>query len=211
MKEMNVSIQTLRRLPVYLHYLKTIREQQTTISATAIAEFFGLNDVQVRKDLGAISGTGRPRTGYVVTELIEQLEDCLGCSRNVQAVLIGVGHLGKALLSYEGFRDYGIEIIAGFDEVQELAGTYVHGKPVLGMDALEPVLRGSGVRLAILTVPVEVAQSVCDRLVACGICAILNFAPTILRAPEYVSIENENIASSLAVLSSRLLGGEGEV
>ena len=205
MKEGNIPIQTLRRLPVYLHYLRSIRQRQTTISATAVAEAFGLNDVQVRKDLGAVSGTGRPRTGDVLEELIAQLEECLGCNRSVQAMLVGVGHLGKALLSYDGFSDYGIDIVVGFDVAPDVVGTCVHGKPVLGMDVIETVCRGNEIRLAILTVPLAQAQATCDRLVACGVKAIWNFAPTILRAPEDVSIENENLASSLAVLSKRLL------
>ena len=205
MKGPNVSGQTMRRLPVYLHYLKTIRNRQTTISATAIAEAFGLNDVQVRKDLGAVSGTGRPRTGYVVEELIAQIENCLGYNRHIQAMLVGVGHLGKALLAYEGFRDYGIDIMAGFDVDSEVTGTCVHGKPVFGMDVLETICRGNDIRLAILTVPVGVAQETCDRLVACGVKAILNFSPVILKAPEGVAVENENIASSLAVLSPTFL------
>lgn len=208
MKDDNISMQTMRRLPVYLHYLKTIRDTQAMVSATGIAESFGLNDVQVRKDLGAVSGTGRPRTGYVVEELIAQIEDCLGCRRHVQAMLIGVGHLGKALLSYEGFRDYGIDIVAGFDVDEGVVGTRVHGKPVLGMDVLETVCRGNDIRLAILTAPVREAQPICDRLVACGVRAILNFAPTILKAPPGVAVENENLASSLAVLSKQFLDKE---
>ena len=95
--------------------------------------------------------------------------------------------------------------MAGFDVDSEVTGTCVHGKPVFGMDVLETICRGNDIRLAILTVPVGVAQETCDRLVACGVKAILNFSPVILKAPEGVAVENENIASSLAVLSQTFL------
>ena len=115
MQAREISLPTLRRLPVYLHYLTSIREERKNISATAIAAYFGINDVQVRKDLGVVSGTGRPRTGYVVEELIAQIRDCLCCKSDTKAVLVGVGNIGKALLSYSGLSDYGLKIVAAFD------------------------------------------------------------------------------------------------
>jgi NADH/NAD ratio-sensing transcriptional regulator Rex len=118
MDDKTISVQTLRRLPVYLHYLNSIKNSQKNISATAISGAFGLNDVQVRKDLGAVSGSGRPKTGYVVKELIEQIEQYLGCKSETKTVLIGAGNLGKALLSYDGFHDFGLNIIAAFDNMK---------------------------------------------------------------------------------------------
>jgi len=204
MEKKTVSIQTLRRLPVYLHYLKTIKGKQTMISATGIADFFGLNDVQVRKDLGAVSGSGRPKVGYHVDELIGQIEDCLGCRQEIKTVLIGAGHLGQALLSYGGFSDYGLEIAAAFDADKGVAGQTINGKPAYPMEKLNDFCQKENIKLAILTVPVFAAQEVCDQLVASGISAIWNFAPVILRAPKDVWVENENLASSLAVLSRHL-------
>ncbi|HHW24608.1 MAG TPA: redox-sensing transcriptional repressor Rex [Bacillota bacterium] len=211
MKEKNIPISTLRRLPVYLHYLNSIKDKISNISATAIAEEFGLNDVQVRKDLGAVSGSGRPKTGYSVTELIAQLEEALGYGTKTKTILVGAGNLGKALLSYSGFADYGIDIIAAFDNNPALWGTFVGGKPILPDIDLEAVCRDKKIMLGIITVPVEHAQEICDRLVACGIRAIWNFAPTILRVPEGVMVENENLASSLAILCKHLReGSNGE-
>jgi len=214
MNEKNISVQTLRRLPVYLHYLNSIKGTRKNISATAISGAFGLNDVQVRKDLGAVSGSGRPKTGYVVEELIEQIQAYLGCGTETQAVLVGAGNLGKALLSYGGFADYGLKIVAAFDADPKLCGTLVAWRPVLPMQDLGPFCRSNKIRLGIIAVPVAAAQPVCNELISYGVKAVWNFAPTILRVPETVIAENENLASSLAILSrhlqNSLAGNNGE-
>lgn len=212
MTERTVSPTILRRLPVYLHYLTSLRGKKRNVSASVIAAHFGLNDVQVRKDLGAVSGTGRPKTGYDVEELIDQMERCLGCRSETKAVLVGAGNLGRALLSYGGFADYGLHIVAAFDADESLCGAGAGGKPVYPMSQMEDFCRQEGVRLGIITVPVDAAQAVCDRMVACGIRAVWNFSPTLLTAPKDVLTENENLASSLAVLSRHLMtpGGEAE-
>lgn len=204
MEDKNISLQTLRRLPVYLHHLKAIKNECPSVSATSIAEKFGLNDVQVRKDLAAVSGSGRPKTGYFTDELILQIENYLGCRSETETVLIGAGNLGKALMSYNGFSDYGINIIAAFDNDPNVFGNTVSGKPVLSAEELGTVCRDKNIKLGIITVPACEAQSVCDELVSYGIKAIWNFAPTILRVPSGVLVENENLASSLAVLSKHL-------
>lgn len=197
-----VSIQTLRRLPLYLNYLKT--EAGEYVSATVIADALGLNDVQVRKDLGSVSGSGRPKKGYVTKELITELEDFLGCDTHTGAVLIGAGNLGKALLSYSGFSDYGLEIVAAFDSSSIVVGSYAGGRRVLPMSELGRVCKDENVELGILTVPPDGAQAACDELVKQGVTAVWNFAPTTLKVPKNVHVENENLASSLAVLSKHL-------
>ena len=201
-----VSIQTLRRLPLYLHYLKSVRGALPRISATVLADALGFNDVQVRKDLGSVSGHGRPKKGYETEELIADLELYLGCDSRTPAVLIGAGNLGRALLSYGGFSDYGLEIVAAFDSSDAVVGTTAGKKTVMGMDKLRTICEENGVRLGIITVPAAGAQSACDKLVECGVKAIWNFAPTTLKVPHGVLVENENLASSLAVLSKHLTG-----
>lgn len=208
MDEKNISLQTLRRLPVYLHYLRTVQQQYINISATSIAEKLGLNDVQVRKDLASVSGSGRPKTGYNTCALIDQLERYLGCTERSPAVLVGAGNLGKALLSYAGFDDYGLEIIAAFDSDPSLIGTSVNRKPILPPERMREVCEASHVRLGIITAPAAAAQGISDELISFGIRALWNFAPTILRVPPYVQVENENLASSLAVLSRHLRAGQ---
>lgn len=207
MSHKNIPVSTLRRLPVYLHYLNSIKDRVAKISATAIAEEFGLNDVQVRKDLGAVSGSGRPKTGYSVAQLISQLEAALGYGIKTKTILVGAGNLGKALLSYSGFADYGIDIIAAFDSNPAVWGTFA-GKPILPDFDIEAVCADKDIKLGIITVPVHVAQQTCDRLIDCGVRAIWNFAPTILRVPEGVVVENENLASSLAILCKHLREGD---
>ena len=204
MSDKNVSIQTLRRLPVYLHYLKSLGGAVPSVSATVIAEALGLNDVQVRKDLGSVSCSGRPKKGYVPAELIEELEDYLGCNSATPAVLIGAGNLGRALLSYGGFSDYGLEIVAAFDRSESVVGSAAGGKIVLPLSDLGRVCEHKRVQLGILTVPASEAQKAADQLVGHGIKAIWNFAPTVLKVPFGVLVENENLASSLAVLSKHL-------
>ncbi|HNX14996.1 MAG TPA: redox-sensing transcriptional repressor Rex [Oscillospiraceae bacterium] len=204
MTEKEISVTTLRRLPVYLHYLNSIKGDRKNISSVTIAAAFGLNEVQVRKDLGAVSGSGRPKTGYDVEQLIGQIEQCLGYGSETKTILVGAGNLGKALLSYHGFSDYGLDIIAAFDLCEAVVGTIINGKPVLPLQDVEVVCQNKNIKLGIITTPVKVAQEICDRLIACGIKAIWNFAPTILRVPDNVLIENENLASSLAILSKHL-------
>ena len=208
MDEKSVSLQTLRRLPVYLHYLRTVQSRYAHISATAIAEKLGLNDVQVRKDLAAVSGSGRPKTGYSTDELIGQLEAYLGCTSLSPAVLVGAGNLGKALLSYSGFADYGLEIIAAFDRDAALHGVRVNGKPILAPTRMREVCEASHVRLGIITTPAAAAQQTCDELISYGVRAVWNFAPTVLRVPPDVQVEHENLASSLAVLYRHLRAAE---
>lgn len=200
----NVSIQTLRRLPVYLHYLKSLDGSVPAVSATVIAEALGLNDVQVRKDLGSVSGSGRPKKGYVTSELITELEEYLGCNSRTNTVLVGAGNLGRALLSYGGFSDYGLEIVAAFDNNEKVVGSLAGGKPVFPMSELGRICAENNARLGIITVPAVGAQAACDELVSHGITAIWNFAPTVLKVPNNVLVENENLASSLAVLSQHL-------
>ena len=115
-----VSRQTISRLPVYLGYLRSLEGSLPTISATAIAEALSLNDVQVRKDLAAVSSSGKPKIGYVTADLIKELEDFLGYNRPSDAILAGAGKLGRALMSYQGFNAYGLNIVAAFDTDSKL-------------------------------------------------------------------------------------------
>ncbi len=203
MRAGGISRQTLQRLPLYLNYLKTLPEEGF-ISATGIAEALGYNHVQVRKDLATVSCSGRPKVGYATRDLIRDIEDSLGYSGTTNAVLVGAGKLGSALLGYEGFTRYGLRILMAFDANPALWGTTVSGCPVESIDRLEEECALLSADIGIITTPAPVAQQVCDRLVASGIEAIWNFSPTPLRVPEEILVQNENMASSLAVLSQHL-------
>jgi redox-sensing transcriptional repressor len=204
-----ISQPTLRRLPRYLSYLKSLEPNAPEyISATGIAEALGLGQVQVRKDLAQVSNSGRPKVGYVTSQLITEIEAFLGYNNTHDAVIVGAGRLGQALLGHEGFRSYGLNILAAFDVAPEVIGTSDSGKPIFPMDRLDHICRRLNVRIGVITVPVSQAQDVCDKLVAAGIKAIWNFAPTHLYVPEGVLVQTENMAASLAMLSKHLTEAE---
>lgn len=200
----SVTVQTLRRLPVYLGYLKSLSPPPEYISATCISEALGLGEVQVRKDLALVCESGRPKLGYPTGALISALEQFLGYDDVKSAVLIGAGHLGLALLSYEGFRECGLDIVAGFDIDPALVGTEYCGKPILPMEKLGELCDRLKLHIGIITVPGFWAQEICDILIRHGIRAIWNFAPTHLVVPEGILVQHENMAASLAMLSNHL-------
>lgn len=204
MAEKEISKSVLKRLPGYLAYLKSIPEGESVhISATALANALGMGEVQVRKDLAKVSDGGRPKIGYLRESLIEDIEQFLGYDNTTDAVLIGAGKLGQALLDYVGFEAYGLNILAAFDVDPTLDHTQV-GKPVLHMDKLESFCKSHKVLMGIITVPAAHAQEVCDSLIRSGIKAIWNFAPTHLDVPANILVQHENMATSLAVLSMHL-------
>ena len=201
MQKKEISKAVLKRLPGYVSYLRSIPEGSSIyISATALANALGMGEVQVRKDLAMVSDGGRPKVGYHRESLIEDIEQFLGYDNTTDAVLIGAGKLGQALLGYSGFDAYGLNILAAFDACP-VAG---EGKPIFPMDQLESFCKANKVLMGIITVPAEFAQSVCDKLIDCGIKAIWNFAPTHLDVPDNILVQNENMATSLAVLSMHL-------
>ena len=196
---------TLGRLPRYLRYLRSLPEAYgNTISATAIAKGLSLGDVQVRKDLAAVSGAGKPKVGYEKNKLIADLERHLGYERLTNAVLIGAGKLGRALLDYDGFEDFGVRIVAGFDCNEQIIRMGNTTKSILPIKDLKTYCAENGVKLGIITVGQGSAQDVCDKLVASGITAIWNFAPCALKVPSGVLLKQENLALSLAYLNNQL-------
>ena len=200
-----ISKAAFARLPAYLNYLKSLPEDSGPyISATAIAAAMNLGDVQVRKDLAAVSGSGKPKVGYVLKTLISELEDYLGYHDVDDAVIVGAGKLGMALLEYRGFENYGLNILAAFDENEAVTGAAPDGKTVLHMREFDAFIKEHGVKMGILTVPEGSAQQVCDRMIADGILAILNFAPVHLEVPEGILVQDENMATALAALSGHL-------
>jgi len=199
-----VSRQTISRLPVYLGYLRSLEGSMLTISATAIAEALSLNDVQVRKDLAAVSSSGKPKIGYVTADLISELENFLGYNSPSDALLAGAGKLGRALMSYQGFNAYGLNIVAAFDTDPNLINTQEAGKSILPLSQMKQFCEERRVRIGIITVPAACAQEVCEMMLESGILAIWNFAPVRLNVPDTILVQNENMASSLALLRSHL-------
>ena len=204
MQRKEISKAVLKRLPGYLNYLKSMPEGGSLyISATALANALGMGEVQVRKDLAAVSDGGRPKVGYLRESLMEDISQFLGYDNTTDAILVGAGKLGQALLGYVGFEAYGLNVLAAFD-AQPQANATEEGKPILPMEKLESFCKANKVLMGIITVPAQFAQQVCDQLIECGIKAIWNFAPVHLDVPGNILVQNENMATSLAVLSMHL-------
>lgn len=200
-----VSVPTLRRLPLYLEVLKRLAEQNKPyVSCTQIADELKLVPIQVRKDLEVTSGGGKPKVGYSVPELLKAIEDYLGWNNTADALLVGAGNLGSALLGYQGFEMLGLNIVAAFDLDPRKIGTGVGDKKIMSLDRFEALAKRMKIHIGILTVPAGAAQATADLMLKSGIQAIWNFAPTRIKVPDGIIVQHENLASSLAVLSKKL-------
>jgi len=200
-----VSEPTLRRLPLYHRFLKDLLQaSRPSVSCTEIGEQLGLDPTQVRKDLEAAGVVGRPRIGYVLTAVIDALEDFLGWKNVNDAFLVGAGSMGSALLGYRKFEECGLRIVAAFDLDPSKISTRIHGKHVLSLDKLADLSQRMHVMIGIITTPAAEAQGVADLFVESGIRAIWNFAPVRLRVPDPIIVHNEDLYCSLASLSQKL-------
>ena len=193
-----VSKATLGRLPMYLQFIRGMSAEK--VSATQIARGLGLGEVQVRKDLASVCAAGLPKVGYPVAALRRDMEKALKTNAPTCAIIVGAGKLGSALMEYDGFGEYGMEIIAAFDK-NAATSPFVHGRvPVYPMDQLAAFCASHQVQAGILTVPAASAQSAAEEMVRSGLKAILNFAPFPIKVPSHVTVHQENIALSLAYL-----------
>jgi redox-sensing transcriptional repressor len=200
-----IPVQTLRRIPHY-HQILTELEQkgEQYVSSRYLAHFFQVDDTQVRKDVSVIGYKGKPKSGYSVSGLKAAIAEFLGINTENTAILIGAGKLGSALVEYPGLAEYGLKLVAVFDNDPQKIGRIIGSFSILPLESLVEVVKRMELGIAILTVPKQAAQEVCNRLVALGIKAIWNFAPTQLNAPDDVIIRNENMAVGLALLSHYL-------
>ncbi|MBU6410156.1 MAG: redox-sensing transcriptional repressor Rex [Verrucomicrobia bacterium] len=193
---------TIYRLSIYLRCLARLRENGIgTVSSEALATAAGVKPTQLRKDLACFGTFGTRGLGYDVAELSAKISEELGTSRLQPVILVGVGHLGLALLSYRGFEKEGFEIVAAFDIEPRRKRDKQTKQPIQGMDALADFVGKQNIHMAILTVPAAVAQEAANRLVAAGVTGILNFAPIVLSVPEEVMVNNVNLAIELENLS----------
>ena len=205
MEKNNVTKATLGRLPMYLKYLENISvKEYPYISAPKIAQDLGLGAVQVRKDLSCISLPGRPKLGFKTEELIRSLNDFIGSSRIVKAVVVGAGKLGRALSAFDGFEQYGVHIVAAFDKIIDENEPIAKVK-IIHIEQLESFCVKNNVKIGIITTDDLSAQQVCEKLISAGVTAIWNFTSQQLKTPRGVICKNENLALSLAHLSNQLL------
>jgi len=192
---------SIRRLPSYLHIIRQAeKDGEEYISGTVIANELNLEPIQVRKDLAITGIIGKPKKGYPVQALITAIEHFLGWDSIRDAVLVGVGNLGSALMGYQEFQFHGLNIVAAFDKDPKKIGSTVHGVPVLPLDTMELQVRHLGVTMAILTVPSTAAQETADILVKAGITAIWNFTNVKLKVPDSVMVQKEDLSSGYAML-----------
>jgi redox-sensing transcriptional repressor len=198
------SLAAIRRMPMYLRVLKGLDAAFETVSATKVAEALGLEAIVVRKDLELAGIVGRPGVGYPVKELIGGIENLLGWNNLSDAVLVGAGSLGTAILGYQGFGAYGMNVICAFDTDPDKVGKSIYGKKVLPLNKLVGLVGRMHVQIGIITVPKEYAQGIADTMVQVGIRAIWNFAPVKLKVPAQVDVQNEDLAEGLAALSVKL-------
>lgn len=202
----SIPLPTIRRFPLYLRLLKDrFSRGEEWISATSLAVELRLKPIQVRKDMACTGVEGKPKIGFRVPDLIEAIEHHLGWDNVTDAVLVGAGNLGTALAGYEGFTNYGLKIIAAFDNDPKKIGSTLYGIPVFHMNALKSHVERLGVNMAVLTVPADFAQQTAEELVDAGIKGIWNFAPKNIQLPEEIIIQRIDLAASFAELSSKLL------
>ena len=189
------------RLSVYLRCLQRLKANSIrTVSSEAMAKEAGVKSTQLRKYLTYFGKFGTRGLGYDVEQLSTMISDLLGTNSLQPVILVGVGNLGLALLSYRGFEQEGFEIVAAFDQDTSRRNKDVK-QPIYGMDKIPEVVRKHGVKMAILTVPVPAAQEVANIVVEAGITGIMNFAPIVLHVPEDVMVNNVNLAIELENLS----------
>ncbi|HZL77727.1 MAG TPA: redox-sensing transcriptional repressor Rex [Candidatus Limnocylindrales bacterium] len=198
---------TIYRLSIYLRCLARLKENGIgTVSSEALAKAAGVKPTQLRKDLAYFGTFGTRGLGYEVAELSRKIAEELGTSSLQPVILVGVGNLGLALLSYRGFEKEGFEIIAAFDAEPRRQRDKKIKQPVFGMEQLPEFIREHNVKMAILSVPTAVAQAVANLLMESGIMGILNFAPIVLTVPEDVMVNNVNLAIELENLSYFIQG-----
>ena len=202
MKPMKIPDKTVTRLSIYLRCLEELEAGGvTSVSSRQLAERFGLNSAQVRKDLAYFGQFGVRGLGYYIAELKHNLERILGLKQDWEVVLVGVGNLGSALIAYKGFQARGFKIGMAFDADPAKVGQVVGDVPIVEIAKLVPTVRRKKVKIGVLAVPAPAAQSVADLLVEGGVTAILNFAPAQLAVPEGIKVQNVDLSVLLKTLS----------
>lgn len=196
---------TIRRMPTYLHKLYRMRQEgKIYVSCTELAKYMNIELIVARKDIAMTGLAGHRRYGYRIEDLIKAIREYVGWDHGIHGVLIGAGALGSALLGYQDFSTYGLDIDFVFDNNPEKIGTKVHGHEVLDMDTLHEKLTALKPKIGIICVGNKSAQQVADKLIAEGIRYIWNFANICLAVPEGVIVQREVIAGGLAVLAAKI-------
>lgn len=196
---------TIRRLPSYLQILRALASKgEEFVSSAYLADQMQIEAILVRKDLELTGINGVPRVGFRINDLVSAIEKFLGWGRALDTCLVGAGQLGAALLGHRELNNFGIRIVAAFDNDPAKIGASLHGVTVFPFSRLGELLKRLTILLAIVCVPPDVAQSVVDQLVQGGVRAIWIFTSANITVPEHVIFQREDLLSGLAVLSARL-------
>lgn len=196
-KERKLNIPTLKRLPLYYNIaVRALARGEDHISSAFMAEKLDIDATQVRKDIAAIGYVGKPKVGFDTKEFSAHLEQFLGFAKERNVILIGAGNLGIALAKYDGFAQYGLKIKAIFDKDPNKIGTTISEKDVISMDKIGDYIQENNIKIAIITIPAQYAQSVADVVIENGVKAIWNFAPVNLNLPKDVICWNQDLAAS---------------
>lgn len=196
---------SVRRMPHYLHLVRSLREQgELYVSAPSIARLLHIDPTQVVKDMSYTGVAGKTRVGFSTEELQLALEEFLGYNRKHETFLVGAGYLGSALIQYQGFREAGMKIVAAFDIDKKKIGTEIQGVPVFDLEKFRDLASRLHITIGIITTPPNVAQQIADLMVVWGIKAIWNFAPVTLKVPDHIIVQDTHIYSNLAVIINKL-------
>lgn len=192
---------TIERLPLYKKTMEDLLlAGRTHVSSDEIADKLRLNDAQIRKDLNHFGNFGVRGKGYEIQSLVDRITEILGTHQVCKCILVGVGNLGQALLSYGGFQEHNFRIEKAYDVDPTKTGETFGETPVLDFDNLSETLQ-SDTELAILAVPAEAGEEVINQLIEEGIKGILNFAPFVPQTPEDVIVESVDLSTNLEVLA----------
>lgn len=198
---MNISKATIQRLPKYLRILQQKQKDGIlNISSTSIANELKLNPIQVRKDLACIyKQDGKPGVGFDISKLLQDISDFLDLKESNNILIAGAGRLGQALMNYTGFENEINKIIAIDNDTSK-----IDNDKIFNIKNIDRVIKDNNINVGIITVPKQVAQEVCDKLISNGVRTIWNFAPTNLKVPDNINIKNEDLSASLALLLNGL-------
>jgi redox-sensing transcriptional repressor len=202
LKTQKISEAVVRRLPIYLRFLNELAMKNvSTVSSQDLGQKLDLNPAQIRKDLAYFGEFGKKGIGYDIAYLIEKIRQILKLDRHIQVALVGAGNLGRALCNYNTYLRNDMKIVAVFDAMPSKAGESINNLIVQPMHEMKKVLSELGVRIGIITVPANEAQNVANQFVDCGIEAILNFAPVIIKVPPEVRVHHADFTTELQSLA----------
>lgn len=197
-----ISEAVVRRLPIYLRYLKELQMRNVqTVSSQDLGQKLDLNPAQIRKDLAYFGEFGKKGIGYDVSYLIEKIRQILKLDQDLNVALVGAGNLGRALCNYNGYTKEKMKIVAVFDSSPEKIGTRINHLVVQPMSELSQTIKDLNIRIGIITVPASEAQNVANEFIASGVEAILNFAPAIIKVPPNIRVHNADFTTDLQSLA----------